>query len=109
MEHGHSGRCPLCETTENHRVLRRQEDYITDNINSMFSLIGRMHSLEEVRDSKVIFIMETLHGQKHQIKILQAKCVALQPLIVGLVRNNSTTHSITRLAIGSTMEEVKEE
>jgi hypothetical protein len=44
MEHGHAGRCPLCETTEIHIFLRRQEDYITDNRNSIFSLTGRVHS-----------------------------------------------------------------
>jgi hypothetical protein len=44
MDHGHPGRCPLCETTNIHRALRRQEDYITDNRNSIFSITGRMHS-----------------------------------------------------------------
>jgi hypothetical protein len=29
--HTHSGRCPLCETIDIHRVLGRQESLITDN------------------------------------------------------------------------------
>jgi hypothetical protein len=36
MDHGHPGRCPLCEITDIHRALRRQEDYITDNKNFDF-------------------------------------------------------------------------
>jgi hypothetical protein len=39
MEHEHSRRYPLCETTKIHIVLRRQEDYINDNRNSIFSLV----------------------------------------------------------------------
>jgi hypothetical protein len=60
MDHGNFRRCPLCETTEIHRVLRRQEDYITDNRNSIFSITGRMHSQEEAINFEVTFIMETL-------------------------------------------------
>jgi hypothetical protein len=44
MDHIHFRRCPLCENVEIHRVLRRWEDYITDNRNSTFSIIGRIHS-----------------------------------------------------------------
>jgi hypothetical protein len=53
--------------------------------------------------------METLHSQKRQIEDPQDECVSLQPLFVGLVRNNSIAHSIDRLSIGSAVEEVKEE
>jgi hypothetical protein len=61
---GISGRCPLCETIEIHRVLRRQEDYITNNRNSIFSITSRMHSQEEARNYEVTFILKTLHKSK---------------------------------------------
>lgn len=50
IEHGHFGRCPLCETTEIHKVLRSQETYNTDNRNSIFSLTDRMHSQEDCQE-----------------------------------------------------------
>jgi hypothetical protein len=44
MDHGYPGRCPLFETSDIRRDLRKQEDYITDNKNSIFSITGKMCS-----------------------------------------------------------------
>jgi hypothetical protein len=94
MDHGHSRRCPLCENTDIQRVLRRQEDYITNNRNSIFSITGSMHSQEEVKNFESAFILEIVHSQKRQIEEFQAK-------------NTTSASSNARLSIGSAMEEIK--
>jgi hypothetical protein len=95
MEHGHVGRCPLCETYEIQRILRRQEACLTRNRNTIISLTDRVQTQEETRDIEAAFMMETLHSQKYKIEELQAECAALRQMVEGLVRINSTTHSIS--------------
>jgi hypothetical protein len=100
MDHLHSGRCPLCETTNIHKVLRRQEDLITDNRNLIFSMTSRMHSQEETRNNEYAFILETLHSQKRQIESLQAECVALHQMVVNLVRSPTSVPQMLNCLLG---------
>jgi hypothetical protein len=53
--HSHSGQCPFRETTYIQRVLRRQESLIADNRTSIFSVTGRLHSQEEIRNNEYAF------------------------------------------------------
>jgi hypothetical protein len=70
MDNLHSRRCPMCETTDIHIVLRRQVDLITDNRNLIFHMNGRMHAKKETRNNEYAFILETLHSQKRQVESL---------------------------------------
>jgi len=108
MDHVHSRRCPLYETTDIHRVMRRWEDCITNNENMIFSIIGRMHSWEETRNNEYSFILETLHNQKTKIQALQAKCATRQRIVANLVKSPTSGTSNTSLSIGYVVEEVKE-
>jgi hypothetical protein len=98
MDHLHFGRCPLCETINIHKALRRPQDFIIDNKPWIFSITGRMHSQEEQRN---VFILETLHNQKSQIESLQAECVTLQQMILNLAKSPTLVAFNARLSIRS--------
>jgi hypothetical protein len=77
MDHLHLGDAHCVKPLIFTEFMRRQEDFITDNRNLIFSIIGRMHSQEENRNNEYAFILETLHSQKRKIESLQAECVSL--------------------------------
>lgn len=108
-DHWHFGRCPLCETTDIHQILRRQESLIADNMTLIFSRTRRFHSLEVCRSDEYAFIMETLIGEKRQIESLQAEHVTLQQMVSNLARSSNSAVSNARLSIGSVTEEIKED
>jgi hypothetical protein len=91
MEHGYARRFPLCETSKIQIILRMHEAYIVGNKTSIASFTYIMQSQEANRDTKVTFLMETLHHWKQQIEELQVECAALKQTTICLVRINSTT------------------
>jgi hypothetical protein len=107
--HEHPWRCPPCETVDIHKALRKQENYIINNKNLIFSVTSRMYSQEEAKNFECVFIIETIHSQKRKIKELQVESVALRPLVVSLARNPTSVASNVRMSIGSIVEEVKED
>jgi hypothetical protein len=77
VSHHHPSQCPLCEFFDIYHFVRHQEAFIGNNMTSIFTIIGKIHSQDENNNNGMIVIVETLLQQQKKINDLEAKCSAL--------------------------------